>query len=426
MSYVLPSSIQKVRFLLAQLKESPTAYLFSNIFWESTVILKEVYLDNSATTVPYKEVIELMSGVQSETFGNPSSMHAKGIEAERLIKKARRSIAGFFTGREEEIYFTGSGTESNNLAILGAVKSMNKQQHHLITSCIEHSSVLNGFLHLERNGFKVSYLSVDNNGIVDLDQLDKLVTKNTALVSIIHVQNEIGSIQPMEQIGALIKDRNPETVFHVDAVQTFSKLPIKVNSWHADLVSCSAHKIHGPKGVGCLWVRNRNILQPLMHGGNQEAGIRPGTENTAGIVGFELAALMTAKDQTPKAAQLNDLKLTFYRELLKKKANFKVNGPPPDQGAPHIINLSFPGLKGELLLHALEEQGIFCSSGSACSSRHPEPSHILQAIGLSKESIESALRFSFSVFNNKQEVAYAARQTAKTVSELTCFFKKKQ
>jgi len=379
----------------------------------------DVYLDNSSTTRPYPEVIDLVSRLQSEIYGNPSSMHEKGVEAEKQIEEARRQIASFFNNREDEIIFTSGGTEANNLAIKGAALRNRNKGNHLITSMVEHPSVLDCFRYLEENErFKVDYLPVNNKGLVDPDQLKTLVSKNTILVSIMHVNNEIGTIQPLEEIGPLIKNLNPTTLLHVDAVQSFSKLPLKFKAWQADLISCSAHKLHGPKGVGCLWAKKGILLQPLMHGGGQEKEMRPGTENGPAIAGFGLAASLTGANQKQKAAALASLKLTFYRGLQQEGIDFFINGPPAEESAVHIINLSFPGLPAEALLHALEERGIYASAGSACHSRKPEPSYILQALGLKPERLESALRFSFSCYNDEQEVNYAAAQTADAIREL--------
>ncbi len=381
--------------------------------------MADIYLDNSSTTRPYPEVIELVSKLQGEVYGNPSSLHEKGVEAEKQIETARRQIAAFFTNRENEIIFTSGGTEANNLAVKGAAIRNRKKGNHLVTSQVEHPSVLNCFRYLEEyEGFKVSYLPVNYQGLIKLDQLKRLVDKSTILVSIMHVNNEIGTIQPMKIIGSLIKKINPSTLFHIDAVQSFARLPLKIKDWHADLLSCSAHKVHGPGGAGCLWAREGTLLQPLMHGGGQENEMRPGTENVSAIAGFGLAALLTGDNQLQKAAFLSSLKLAFYRILQNKGIEIYINGPPPDKSAGHIINLSFPGLPSEVLLHSLEERGIYASAGSACHSRKPEPSHILQALGMNEDRLKSALRFSFSCYNDQQEVEHAAAQTADVVREL--------
>lgn len=386
--------------------------------------MTEIYLDNSATTKPYREVIELICDVLKETYGNPSSMHRKGLEAEKVIEEARRHISILFNNRASEIIFTSGGTEANNLAIKGAAYRNRRRGNHLVTSSIEHPSVLNCFRFLEQEGFSVSYLPADTRGLVNPSELQSLIGRETTLVSIMHINSEIGSVQPLKLIGQAIKKANPDTLFHVDAVQSFARLPMELKEWQADMVSCSGHKIHGPRGAGCLWLREGTMLQPLLHGGGQENMMRPGTENAAAIAGFGLAARQNNHSLQQKTDYLAELKLTFYNELQNSKALFTVNGPSPDAGAPHIINLSFPGLKSEVLLHSLEERGIYVSAGSACHSRRSDPSHVLKAIGLDNESLESALRFSFSTFNTKDEAVSAARITAEVAADLLSIFKK--
>jgi len=381
--------------------------------------LPDVYLDNSATTRPYPEVIGLMSRVQAETFGNPSSMHEKGLAAEKLIGEARRQIATVIGAREHEIIFTSGGTEANNLAIKGTAYRNRRRGSHLITTTIEHPSVLNCFRSLEHEGFEVSYLPVNKRGLLNPNEVKALIRKDTILISIMHINNEIGSIQPLDQIGRTIKETNPDLLFHIDAVQSFTRLPLNLKEWQADLVSCSAHKLHGPKGAGCLWVREGIQLQPLFDGGGQEKGLRSGTENVAAIAGFGLAALLSGESRKQKMAAVSGLKKTFYKAIQESGVNCLLNGPSPEEGAPHIINLSFPGLKAEMLLHSLEEQGIYVSAGSACHSRHPEPSYVLMAIGLRGKPLEGALRFSFSFLNSEEEVLSAAAETANIVSRLS-------
>ncbi len=380
--------------------------------------MQEFYFDNSATTRPYPEVVEQISKVAGENYGNPSAMHEKGLEAEKIVKEARRRIAAFFRNREKEITFTSGGTEANNLAIKGAALRNRQRGNHLVTSEVEHPSVLNCFRYLEQIGFEVTYLPVNEKGLVNHDRLKDLISDKTILVSIMHVNNEIGTIQPLEKIGPLIKKKNPGALFHVDAVQSFTRLPMAINDWQVDLVSCSAHKIHGPRGAGCLWIREGTLLQPLLHGGGQENELRPGTENVPAIAGFGLAARLTGENYRKKTTPPGNLKLAFYRKLQHCGVEVYVNGPPPEDSAEHILNISFPGLPSEMFLHALEERGIYVSAGSACHSRRPEPSHILQALKLGKDRLESALRFSFSCYNNEQETEAAAEITAEVAKEL--------
>ncbi len=381
--------------------------------------MPEIYLDNSATTRPYPEVVDFTGKVAGQSYGNPSSMHEKGLEAERFSEEARRQVALFFGGKEKEIIFTSGGTESNNLAIKGAALRNRRRGSHLITSQVEHPSVLNCFRFLEEEaGFAVTYLPVNEQGLIDPEELREAAGPETILVSIMHVNNEIGTIQPLEKIGPLLKKNNPNLLFHVDAVQSFARLPIKVKNWQADMVSCSSHKVHGPRGTGSLWVKEGTLLQPLFHGGGQEYEMRPGTENVSAIAGFGMAARITGENQGQKAEALKNTKLHFYRKLMESGIEAYVNGPEPEESACHIINLSFPGLPSEMLLHSLEAKGVYASAGSACHSRKPEPSHILQALGLKKDRLDSALRFSFSCYNNERDAEEAARITAETVKEL--------
>lgn len=380
--------------------------------------MTEIYLDNCATTRPYNQVVEYISELSTNTYGNPSSLHYKGIEAEKLLKKARQDIARVLMAKEDEVYFTSGGTEANNLAVRGSAYRYRRQGNHLITTAVEHSSVLNSFRRLQEEGFEVDCLPVNSRGYISLAELGRLISPDTILVSINHVNNEIGTVEPLEQIGSLIKQRNPDTLFHVDGVQSFCKLPLNLNAWQADLFSCSAHKIHGPKGVGALWIKSGTLLTPLLEGGGQERNLRPGTENVTGIAGFGLAANLSEQRREQAAALMHYLKLKLYRGLLEQNLKVELNGPPLEDSAPHILNLSFPGVKGEVLLHALEEHGILVSVGSACHSRHPEPSHVLQALGLNDQRLTSALRFSFSSFNNHQEIDLAIKHIAGAVRQL--------
>lgn len=380
--------------------------------------MQEIYLDNSATTPLYPEVLTLMNRVQEHIFGNPSAMYEKGIAAEKVIATARRQVAQVLGVNDREIVFTSGGTEANNLAICGAARHNRKRGNHLITTVIEHPSVLNCFRYLEREGFKVSYLPVNRSGLIDIELLQQEVTPATTLVSIMHSNNEIGTLLPLAEIGQVIKAKNRRTLFHTDAVQSFAKLPLDPQVWHVDLISCSSHKIHGPKGAGCLWVKKGIQLDPLLHGGGQETGLRSGTENTTAIAGFGLAAQLSGNAQSNKAAAMKALKKAFVREIEKQGIAFSVNGPDPENAAPQIINLAFPGLKAEVLLHSLEEKKIYVSAGSACHSRHSEPSHVLKAIGLQNDLLAGSLRFSFSVLNTLEEVTLAARETADTIKHL--------
>ncbi|HOB86061.1 MAG TPA: cysteine desulfurase family protein [Bacillota bacterium] len=381
--------------------------------------MEEIYLDNSATTRPLDQVVELMAKIQKEVYGNPSSLHRKGMEAERVLKEARATLAELLQVRQEEIFFTSGGTESNNLAIKGAAYRRRRRGGHIVTTRIEHPSVLNAFRQLEEEGFQATYLTVDRQGYIDLQELEQAITEETILVSIIHANNEIGTLQPVEQIGALVKKRNPDLYFHVDGVQSFGKIPVNPSRWQADLFSFSAHKIHGPKGIGGLWVKQNTLLQPLCHGGDQEQGLRPGTENVAGAAGFALAARSIFPRLEENRSLLLRLKTALYRGLLEEGITTRINGPALEEGAPHILNLCFPGIKAEVLLHALEREGIYTSPGSACHSRQARPSHVLQALGLREEELSGSLRFSFSAFNTEAQIRRVVRVAAAAVRELS-------
>ncbi|NLA27686.1 MAG: cysteine desulfurase [Firmicutes bacterium] len=386
--------------------------------------MTEIYLDNSATTRPFDEVIELLGYIQRENYGNPASLHARGVAAEKLINEARHNIASLLRCRKDEIFFTSGGTESNNLALKGAAYRHKKRGSHIITTQIEHPSVLNCCRSLEKEGFIVDYLPVNSQGYLDLAQLSGMIGKDTILVSTIHVNNEIGTIQPLGKIGEIIKERNPQTLYHIDGVQSFAKIPASLQHWKADLYSFSSHKIHGPKGVGALWVRKGVPLEPLFQGGGQEKGLRPGTENTACIAGFGLASRINGANLEENKARFYRLKELFYRGLQQKDLDFYLNGPPLEDAAPHIINLSFPGIKAEVLLHALEEDQIYVSSGSACHSRHPEPSHVLAATGIDKSLLSGSLRFSFSSFNDEKQIDRVIERVVSAARELSYFHRR--
>lgn len=380
--------------------------------------MEEIYLDNSATTRPRQEVLSLMHDIEVTHYGNPSSLHRKGLEAERLLDQARARIAAVLETRPDEICFTSGGTEAINMAIRGSAYRHRRRGNHLVTTTVEHPAVLNCCRRLEQEGFTVTFLPVGRRGRLDPETLAGAITPGTVLVSVIHVNNEIGTVNPVERIGTLVKQCNPRTLFHIDGVQSFGRLPVRPATWQADLFSCSAHKIHGPKGVGALWVRSGTLLQPLLEGGDQEKNLRPGTENVAGAAGFGLAAEMTRDGLAAKAAHMGSLKQMLFHGLCRAQTGAVLNGPPLEEGAPHIINLSFPGVKAEVLLHALEEHGIYTSPGSACHSRRAAPSHVLHALALEPELIAGALRFSFSAFNTAAEIETVIRQTAAAVREL--------
>jgi len=328
-----------------------------------------IYLDNSATTKPFPEVVQTMVRILTEEYGNPSSLYQFGIQAEKQVKHAREQIARMLRTSQEEIYFTSGGTESNNMAIMGIIQADRGRKRKLITSAIEHPSVMEVFLSLEQQGYDVVYLEVDREGYISLEQLESEVNNETLLVSIMHVNNEIGSIQNIKEIGNIIKKKNHSTYFHVDGVQAFGKVPVSVKDSNIDLYSISAHKIHGPKGVGALYVKKGTRLQSLFLGGGQEKGYRSGTENVPGISGLGKAVEIYYEHQQEYIEHLIALKRDLAERITENIEQTAINGPSVEDGAPHILNISFAGIRGEVLLHALEQKGVLVSTGSACSSR---------------------------------------------------------
>ncbi len=370
----------------------------------------EIYLDNAATTKPRKEVVKAMLRSLEKEYGNPSSLHKKGMEVEKEIKKARRTIARALGATEQEIIFTSSGTEANNLAIRGIIDAYKRTGNHIITSTIEHKSVLNTFDSLKEQGFDVTYLEVDKTGIICIEQLQDAVKDNTVLVSLMHVNNEIGSIQPIAEAGRIIKNTNSRTLFHVDGVQSFGKTKFDLRDMQVDSFSISGHKIHGPKGIGALYIKKGTRVNPLLTGGSQEMGIRSGTENVPGIYGLGEAVKLTMEEQNKNIEYINKLRNYFIDIFKTQIEDIHIISQDSGNFAPHIINISFPGIKSEIMLHSLEQDGIYVSSGSACSSKKKEYSHVLEALNISEDLIDSSIRFSLSYTNTKDEIDYTAKK----------------
>ena len=372
----------------------------------------EVYLDNSATTRVFPQVAELMTKIMCEDYGNPSSLHKKGMEAEQYLRDARETLARIMKVSEKEILFTSGGTESDNMALRGCVKANSRRGNHIITTQVEHPAILNTAAYLESEGYRVTYLPVDESGRIRLEDLHRAMTPETILVSIMHTNNEVGARQPIEEAGSLIKQMNPQTLFHVDAVQGFGKAKIYPKKLHVDLMSVSSHKIHGPKGVGFLYIGDKVKIQPILFGGGQQQNLRSGTDNVPGIAGMAKAAQMMYENLDEDIARLYRLKKLFIEEMSKIDGtwvNGLVNGGI-EGTAPHIVSVSIEGVRSEVLLHALEDKGIFVSAGSACSAHKPQPSATLKAMGLNKELLGSTLRFSFSVFTTEEEILYTLQQ----------------
>lgn len=351
-----------------------------------------IYLDNASTTKPSenvkKAVIEAL-----EEFGNPSSMHRLGMRAENIIKTAKENAARVIGVNPENIYFTSGGTESNNTAILGYCHANVKKGKHIITTAVEHPSVLTPFKILEEEGFSVSRIDVNRDGIINIDELREALREDTILVSVMLVNNEIGSIMPVDKIKALITRKSPNAVFHVDAVQGYGKVLCKPKAWGIDMLSASGHKIHAIKGCGILYLAKNVNLKPLINGGGQQKNMRSGTENVIGISAFSKASEDILSYNSQKVAMLRD---RLKNEILKNIDDVIIHEAPAENQAGHILNVSFLGVKAEILLHSLEMHDIYVSTGSACSTNKPAPSHVLKAIGCNAKEISGAVRFSFS------------------------------
>lgn len=364
----------------------------------------EIYFDNSSTTKISEEVInEIVFGMKN-FYGNPSSLHNLGLKSEKKLKECREILAKTINASENEIYFNSGGSEGNNSVIKGMLRDGN----HFITTPFEHASILNTIKKLENSNVKITFLKIDKDGRVDLKHLRESITKDTTLVSIMHVNNEIGVIQDLEAIGAIVREMSSRAKFHVDAVQGYGKFSIDVNKMNIDFLTVSAHKFHGPKGVGFIYIKKPNTLNPLIEGGSQESGLRAGTQNIPGIMGMTLAAKIANTNIKENYKKVFEIKERFI-EKLKAIENIKINSPLSEKFSPYILNVSFKGVRGEVLLHFLEETGIYVSTGSACSSKEREKhggSYVLKALELSKDEIQGGIRFSFSDDNNDEDVNY--------------------
>ena len=365
----------------------------------------EAYLDNSATTCVYQETADLVCDLMVNHYGNPSAMHQKGVEAEQYIRTAQETLAKILKVKEKEIFFTSGGTESDNWALVGTAMANKRTGNHIITSAIEHPAVSAPLAFLEEQGFRITRLPVNKEGLVDVNELEEAITPETILVSIMYVNNEIGSVEPIGEIGRRIKAKNPKTYFHVDAIQAYGKFRILPKKMHIDMLSASGHKIHGPKGAGFLYVDSRVKIKPIIFGGGQQKDMRSGTENVPGIAGLALASKMIYQDLELKTEHMRELK-THFIDCISQIGNVKVHGLTDEGSAPHIVSAGFAGVRSEVLLHTLEDRGICVSAGSACASNHPAISGVLQAIGTPREYLDSTLRFSLSEFTTKEEIDY--------------------
>ncbi len=386
----------------------------------------EAYLDNAATTRVFPEVRDIMLQVMEKDFGNPSSRHTKGIEAEGYVTKAVQQIAGTLKCQPKEIILTSGGTESNNMALIGTAIANQRAGKHVITTRIEHASIHEPFGRLEQMGYEAEYLPVDQNGHVLPEVLEEAVREDTLLVSIMMVNNEMGAVEDIKKLAAVAKQKNPNVIFHVDAIQAYGKYKIVPKRLGIDLMSVSGHKIHGPKGSGFLYVRDGVKISPIILGGGQQRGMRSGTENVPAIAGLGEAVRLIYQQHSEKIERLYALKQRLMDGLTAMEGVTinGINGIPLTETAPHIVSASFDGIKSEVMLHALAQEGVYVSSGSACSSNHPDLSGTLKAIGVEDRLLDSTLRFSFSVLSTEEEVDHALEAVAKVLPQLRRFVKK--
>lgn len=365
----------------------------------------EAYFDNSATTRVLDSVKDIVVKTMTEDYGNPAAKHRKGMEAEQYIREARKIIADSMKVQEKEILFTSGGSESNNMALIGTAWANQRAGKHIISTAIEHPSVYNPLGVLEELGFEVTILPVDHDGHISLKELEEAIRPDTILVSTMYVNNEVGAVEPVEEISRVIKAKNPSALYHVDAIQAYGKYVIRPKKQGIDLLSVSSHKIHGPKGVGFLYIRSGVKIKPLIYGGGQQAGMRSGTENVPGVAGFGAAVKEMYTDHAEKIQKLIGLK-DYMTDRLGEIEGTVINSKKGEASAPQIVSVSFEGVRSEVLLHALEDKGIYVSSGSACSSNHPGISGTLKGIGVAQKLLDSTIRISFSIFNTKEEVDY--------------------
>ena len=379
-----------------------------------------IYADNAATTKTSQAAIKAMNECMEDFYGNPSSLHSVGQRAAEKLLQARMDVAECLGADFKEIYFTSGGTESDNWALVGCAYANRRQGKHIISTVFEHAAVSAPLVALEEQGFEITKIPVDANGILSMEKLESAIRPDTILVSTMYVNNEVGAVVPVEEIGKLVHEKNPKTIYHVDAIQGYGKFRIYPKRMGIDLLSVSSHKIHGPKGVGFLYVNEKIKIQPMILGGGQQKGMRSGTDNVPGIAGLGVAAKKIYEDFDEKIEQLKENKL-YLAKRLQELDNVFINGPKPEDGAPHILNASFVGVRSEVLLHTLEEKQIYISAGSACSSHKRAASATMLALGVSAERRESAIRFSLSEMTTKEELDYAVDEIAKVLPVLRKF-----
>ncbi|HOP72864.1 MAG TPA: cysteine desulfurase family protein [Thermoclostridium caenicola] len=367
-----------------------------------------IYFDNSATTKPYQEVVDLVAKISYEEFGNPASLHSFGMRAERILEQSRKQLAETLKADPEEIIFTSGGTESINMAIKGTAEAMKRSGKHILSTPIEHPAALESLKVLEEMGFTVEMLNVDDKGRIDPEELKRKIRKDTILVNIMMVNNETGVIQPVAEAAQIIKSVNPKTVFHVDAVQAYGKLPIDTRKLKADIISFSAHKIHGPRGVGMMYLRHGTKIRPILTGGGQEKQYRSGTVNVPGIAGFACAAVRKTSHMEEDNRTIRQVRERLIAEL-KSRMPDQIRINSPEDGLPGILSISFRSVKSEVILHALEQHEIYVSSGSACSSKKNSISHVIKALNIPAPWSDGTIRFSFCGENNEEEATACAQ-----------------
>lgn len=365
----------------------------------------ECYFDNSASTRVLDSVKDIVVKTMTEDYANAAAKHRKGMEAEQYIREARKIIAGTLKAAEKEILFTSGGSESNNMALIGTALANQRAGRHIISTAVEHPSVYNPLTYLEELGFEITFLPVDHDGHISLQQLEESIRPDTILVSVMYVNNEVGAVEPIEEISRIIKAKNPSVIFHVDAIQAYGKYVIRPKKQGIDLLSVSGHKIHGPKGVGFLYIRGGVKIKPLIYGGGQQNNLRSGTENVPGAAGLGVAAKEMYTNHEEKIRRLTELK-DYMTDRLGEIEGTSINSKKGAESAPQIVSVSFEGVRSEVLLHALEDKGIYVSSGSACSSHHPGISGTLKGIGVAQKYLDATIRISFGIFNTKEEIDY--------------------
>ena len=382
----------------------------------------KIYLDNAASTKPSAEAMEVFADVSLNAYANASSLHNMGMAAEKHIKDAKNIFAKTLGVQPKNILFTSGGTESNNMAVTGTAIANCRRGKHIISTAVEHPSVLETCKHLASIGYEVDFLSVDKNGTIDIDEFCRKLRDDTVLVSVMHVNNEVGTVQPVHLLKDIMRKKSPNALLHTDAVQSFGKEPIDINAWGIDLLSASSHKIYSPKGTGLLYIGDKVKIEPLLYGGAHQGGLRSGTENTAGTAAFACSVSCLAQESEKHHAYVSELNTALRRGILSRLDRVQINSP--SDASPYICNVSFFGVRSEILLHSLESKGIYVSSGSACSSHKSGKSHVLAAMGLNYDGIDSALRFSFSHENTLDEIAYTVDTLAEQVSLIRKYTRK--